>query len=389
MNKQIPYGKQFISKEDIYAVVSTLQSDYLTQGPKIEEFEDVFAKYIGCKYAIAVSNGTAALHLAALALEVNSHSKVLTTPITFAASSNCILYCGGEIDFIDIDFETLLIDFDLLEKKLSSSPAGTYQGIVAVDFAGMPLDLEKLRFIADKYDLWIIEDACHAPGGYFVDTAREKQNCGNGNFADVSIFSFHPVKHIATGEGGMITTNNKTLYEKIIKLRTHGITKDPELLFNNHGGWYYEMQELGYNYRLTDFQAALGISQITYADERLIKRKKIALLYDEAFKNLPVITFPSKLKASHAYHLYIIHSEYRKELYDFLRSKNILTQVHYIPVHLHPYYAKFGFTKGMYPVAEKYYDGCLSIPMFPNISEEELNFVIDSIKSFFEQIKNI
>lgn len=223
----IPYGKQNITQEDINAVVDSLTHPFLTQGPKVKEFEDAFSYYIGAKYSVAVANGTAALHLCALALDVNEKSKVITTPITFAASANCIKYCGGEVVFSDINSENLLLDLDKLEQLLKDSPQGTYQGIVPVDFAGYPVNLEKVKAIAEKYNLWIIEDACHAPGGYFTDSKGQKQNCGNGNFADLAIFSFHPVKHIASGEGGMITTNNKKLYDKLMRLRTHGITKDP------------------------------------------------------------------------------------------------------------------------------------------------------------------
>lgn len=383
--KPIPYGRQNITKEDLAAVTENLQSDFLTQGPKIEEFEKKFAAYIGCKYAIAVSNGTGALHLAALALGVNEESKVLTTPITFAASANCIKYCDGEVDFVDIDPDTLVMDLDVLEKKLAGVPVGTYQGVIPVDFAGMPVNLERLRAIADKYKLWIIEDACHAPGGYFIDSKGKKQFCGNGNFAELAIFSFHPVKHIACGEGGMITTNDEELYKKLMILRTHGITKDPGLLIENHGPWYYEMQELGYNYRLTDFQAALGISQLARADMGLARRREIARKYFEAFKNLKGIKKQSGSVDGHAYHLYIIQVDDRLGLYNYLRAENIYAQVHYIPVHTLPYYQGQGFKKGMFPISEKYYTGCLSIPMFPTLTDEEIDFIISTITRFFNE----
>jgi dTDP-4-amino-4,6-dideoxygalactose transaminase len=223
--ESIPYGRQYITDEDIKAVTEALKSDYLTQGPRISDFEESFAKYVRSKYAIAISNGTAALHLCALALNVQEGDRVITTPITFAASANCVRYCGGEVVFADIDPDTYLLDLNKVKKLLEFSPKGTYKGIIAVDFAGRAVDLEAFRQLADEYDLWIIEDACHAPGGYFRDSRGIKQFCGNGKFADLAIFSFHPVKHIATGEGGMITTNNKELYEKLLKLRTHGITK--------------------------------------------------------------------------------------------------------------------------------------------------------------------
>lgn len=397
----IPYGRQNITKEDIDAVIEALKSDYLTQGPKINEFESKFAQYIGCKYAVAVANGTAALHLCTLALGVTNGDKVITTPITFAASANCVKYCEGEVVFSDIDSETYLIDIESIKKKLSSSPLGTYKGLIVVDFAGRAVNLEDIKKLANEYNLWIIEDACHAPGGYFVDSNGEKQNCGNGNFADLAVFSFHPVKHIACGEGGMITTNNLELYTKLLKLRTHGITKTSSEFLNstlfangelsqikedqeNHPSWYMEMQELGFNYRLTDFQAALGISQMDKADDGLIKRREIAAKYEKAFAGKSWIRSQSGNIEGHAYHLYIIEVERRLELYNFLKTKKIYTQVHYIPTHLMPYYRNQGWKEGDMPFAEKYYKGCLSLPMFPTLTVEEQDFVISQIVHFFE-----
>lgn len=377
----IPYGRHFISEEDIQAVTRVLKSDFLTQGPAIQSFEDAFAKYVGAQYAVAVANGTAALHLCAIALGVNEKSTIITTPITFAASGNCVRYCGGQVDFADIDPNTLLIDLDQLELKLKNSPKGKYSGIVPVDFAGRAVDLEKLRKIADQHGLWIIEDACHAPGGFFTDSTSTLQRCGNGQFAELAIFSFHPVKHIACGEGGMITTNNKRLYDKLMMLRTHGITKDPARLKTNDGGWYYEMQELGYNYRLTDFQAALGESQLKRADEGLKRRREIARKYDQAFHNTGVRTFNPPRDEGHAYHLYIVHVPNRKKIYDQLRELNIYAQVHYIPMHTLPYYASLGFKKGMFTKAEAYYDGCLSIPMYATLTDAEQNYVIEKLIS--------
>jgi UDP-4-amino-4,6-dideoxy-N-acetyl-beta-L-altrosamine transaminase len=377
----IPYGRHFISDEDIQAVTRVLQSDFLTQGPAIASFEQAFANYVGAQYAVAVANGTAALHLCAIALGVNETSTVITTPITFAASGNCIRYCGGQIDFADIDPNTLLIDLDQLETKLKNSPKGKYSGVVAVDFAGRAVDLERLRKIADAHGLWIIEDACHAPGGFFTDSKNNQQLCGNGKFAEAAIFSFHPVKHIACGEGGMITTNDKKLYDKLMMLRTHGITKDPAKLKANDGGWYYEMQELGYNYRLTDFQAALGESQLKRADAGLKRRREIAQRYDQAFKNTGIKIFNHASDNGHAYHLYVVHVPNRKKVYDQLRELNIYTQVHYIPVHTLPYYSSLGFRNGMYPNAEAYYEGCLSLPMFATLTDDEQHYVIEKLIS--------
>lgn len=380
----IPYGRQHITQDDIEAVTEVLKSDFLTQGPKVKEFEEKFAEYIGSKYAVAVSNGTAALHLSALALDVKPGDKVITTPITFAASANSVLFCGGEIDFADIDPDTFLIDLDKLEEKLEAAPKGSYKGIIPVDFAGLPVNTEKLRKIADKYGLWIIEDACHAPGGYFMNSKDEKVHCGNGRYADLSIFSFHPVKHIATGEGGMITTNDKALYEKLLMLRTHGITKDPDLLEENHGGWYYEMQTLGYNYRLPDLSAALGISQLQKADAGLERRQKIADRYTEAFQNSGIKIQSTPAGFSNAYHLFVIRTSRRKELYNFLRENNIFAQVHYIPVHLQPYYKGLAFKKGDFANAEKYYEECLSLPMYPSLKDDEQEYVIDKILDFLK-----
>ncbi len=377
--KIIPYGKQNITPEDILAVTESLTSEYLTQGPRVNEFEQKFASYVGAKYAVAVANGTAALHLAALALEVNKSSKIITTPITFAASANCIRYCGGEVVFSDVDPETILLDFKKVKHLLESSPKGTYQGIIPVDFAGYPVNLEPFKNLADEHGLWIIEDACHAPGGFFMNSHGQKQMCGNGVYADLSIFSFHPVKHIACGEGGMVTTNNKGLYEKLLLLRTHGITRDSHLMKENHGGWYYEMIDLGYNYRLTDMQCALGISQLRRANEGLSKRWEIASKYDKAFKNAGVRSLKPPASGKHAYHLYIVLVSNRKAVYDELRKNSIYAQIHYAPVHTMPYYQSLGNKKGDFPQAENYYEQCLSLPMYPTLTEEEQDYVIKSI----------
>ncbi|WP_127844448.1 aminotransferase class I/II-fold pyridoxal phosphate-dependent enzyme [Psychroflexus aestuariivivens] len=443
----IPYGKQNITEEDIKAVVEVLKSDYLTQGPKIAEFEKEFANYVGSKYAIAVSNGTAALHLNALALGVKSGDKVITTPITFAASANCVRYCGGEVVFSDIDPKTYLLDIENVRELLEADTKKEIKGIIPVDFAGRAVDLEAFRKLADEFNCWIIEDSCHSPGGFFTDSKGQKQHCGNGNFADLAIFSFHPVKHIAAGEGGMITTNDETLYQKLTELRTHGITKDSskfqnnvhlalgdwqlaksqqptansqeqaansqQLTANSYPNWYMEMQNLGYNYRLTDFQAALGLSQLKRANKGLIKRHEIAARYFEAFKSIPQITdrniesntsqtptansqsptAESKPTANsqqltanaHAHHLYVIEVENRLGLYNYLRENHIYTQIHYIPCHLMPYYKEQGWKEGDLPNAEAYYTSCISLPMFPSLKIEEQEFVIKKIKEFLKQ----
>jgi UDP-4-amino-4,6-dideoxy-N-acetyl-beta-L-altrosamine transaminase len=394
MLTSIPYGRQFISEEDIQAVVETLRSDFLTQGPKIVEFEEAFAKYVGSNYAIAVANGTAALHLCTLSLGVSKGDKIITTPITFAASANCVRYCEGEVMFADIDSQTFLLDTLKVRQILEASPKGTYKGIIPVDFAGRAANLEEFRKLADEFGCWLIEDACHAPGGYFIDSKGVKQFCGNGNFADLAIFSFHPVKHIATGEGGMITTNDEKLYKKLLALRTHGITRDQALFQNTlefaiggpneerqYPGWYMEMQTLGFNYRLTDFQAALGISQLRRAEKRLDRRREIAAIYSKAFEHNPLIIGQSGVEKGHAYHLYIIETKKRLLVYNHLRSNKIFAQIHYIPVHLMPYYRKYGWKEGDFPIAERYYQHCLSLPMFPELTDDEIQFVIDQVNT--------
>ncbi len=380
---KIPYGRQHITDEDIQAVVDVLKSEWLTQGPAIRDFEDAFARYVGAKYAVVVSNGTAALHLSALALGLQPGEKVITTPITFVASANCVRYCGGEVVFGDINPHTYLLDIDSVRSILENDREGNYRGIIPVNFAGGIVDLEALRSLADEFGLWIIEDACHSPGGYFVDTNGQTQQSGNGHFAELSIFSFHPVKHIAAGEGGMITTNDERLYRKLLNLRSHGIQQDPDLKFYNHGVWYYEMQELGFNYRVTDFQAALGLSQLKRADQGLERRRRIAERYHREFAEAGFIMGQSGLVPGHAYHLYVVEIADRDKLIGFLREKNIWAQVHYIPAHLMPYYRQLGWKEGDLPHAEHYYSRCLSLPIYPTLTDVEQDFVIDSIFSFY------
>lgn len=391
----IPYGRQNITQEDIDVVVDVLKADYLTQGPRIAEFEESFAQYVGSKYAVALSNGTAALHLCAMALGVEPGKKVITTPITFAASANCVRYCGGEVVFADIDPDTYLLDIESVKELLKSSPKGTYSGIIPVDFAGRPVDLEAYRQLADEYDLWLIEDACHAPGGFFTDSKGNQQQCGNGVFADLAIFSFHPVKHIASGEGGMITTNDENLYKKLLALRTHGIVKNDQAYANPislaAGGqeseqyplWYMEMQELGYNYRITDFQAALGNSQLQRAEVGIVRRREIADNYAEAFKDSGFVKGQSSAIDGHAYHLYVLEVEDRLGLYNHLRANKVYAQIHYIPCHLMPYYQSLGNKPGDQPIAENYYKHCISLPMYPTLETEEQEYVIQLIKDYY------
>lgn len=388
MTQPIPYGRQHITEADIAAVTKALTSPYLTQGPTIGQFETAFAAYIGAQYAVAVANGTAALHLCAMALGVNETSKVITTPITFSASANCIRYCGGEVHFADINPETLILDPKAVRAFLEKHPKGTFSGIVPVDFAGYPADMGAFRDLADEFGLWLLEDSCHAPGASFTDAEGHEHRCGDGSLADLAIFSFHPVKHIACGEGGMITTNNEKLYRHLLRLRTHGITNSaadftpPQPGEPERGGWYMELQELGYNYRLTDFQAALGLSQLDRADAMMARRRAIAARYNEAFAGTAVQTIVPPAHVSHAYHLYVIQIPDRKGLYDYLRTKNIFAQVHYIPVHRMPYYQQFGWKQGDFPHAELYYAHGLSIPMFPTLTDDEQAYVIQEVLAY-------
>ncbi len=377
--KPIPYGRQSIEQEDIDAVIKTLTADYLTQGPKVKEFEYKFAEYVDSKFAVAVSNATAGLHIAVLALDLKQGERVITTPITFAASANCVRYVGGEVWFADIDSKTYTLSLESTKKLIESKPKGFFKGIIPVDFAGLPVDLEAFRELADQHDLWIIEDACHAPGGYFTDSSGIKQKCGNGNYADLGIFSFHPVKHIACGEGGMITTNNERLYKRFLSLRTHGITK--ENMSENHGGWFYEMQELGYNYRLTDIQSALGITQLAKNEKGVVRRNEIASKYKEAFNGR--IKYQSLPEGTlNAHHLFVIEVDDRKGLYDFLKKHNVFAQIHYIPVHTLPYYKTIGYQDADLKNAEHYYTRCISLPMYPSLTEEEQSFVIKKVLTY-------
>lgn len=378
---KIPYGKQEILEEDISAVVDVLKGDFLTQGPKISDFEEKFKSYIGSKYAVAVSNGTAALHLSILALGIKKGQKVITSPLTFVATSNAILYAGGVVDFCDINPDTLQLDLSKVQDKIAYAEPGTYAGIIPVDFAGLPVAMDGFKSLAEQHGLWVLEDACHAPGGYYFNDEGKKQKAGDCAYADCAIFSFHPVKHIACGEGGMITTNNENTYRKLLQLRSHGITKEAKELQKNEGGWYYEMHTLGYNYRLTDISCALGISQLNRAQQNIEKRRSLAKNYEAALNQIEGIElFP--FQDGHAYHLYVIKVDHRKALYDYLKKHNIFAQIHYIPVHTQPYYQKMGWQKGDFPIVESYYQKCLTLPLYPNLKPQEQAFIIETIRSF-------
>jgi UDP-4-amino-4,6-dideoxy-N-acetyl-beta-L-altrosamine transaminase len=378
--KKIPYGRQQIDQDDINAVIETLQSDFLTQGPKVERFEEAFAQYVNAKYAVAVSNATTGLHISNMALGVKGGDRVITSPITFAASANASRFCGAEIWFADIDPETYLLDIKEVENLLKSKPKGFFKGIIPVDFAGLPVKLEEFKSLANKYNLWIIEDAAHAPGGYFIDSEGVKNECGNGKYADCAVFSFHPVKHIACGEGGMVTTNDKKIYELLKLYRSHGITKHN--MSENHGDWFYEMQILGYNYRLTEMQAALGISQLAKNPQRVIKRNAIAEKYKKSFRNTDIKFQSLPIGTYNAHHLFVIEVKNRKGLYNYLKNHNIYAQIHYIPLHTLPYYKEMGYDDAHLPNAESYYKHCISLPMFPSLTDEEQEYVIQKVVKF-------
>lgn len=377
---EINYGKQTIDEGDIQEVVNVLRSAYLTTGPKIKEFENKFSEYVGSKYAVAVSSGTAALHLACLAAELQKGDELITSPMTFLASANCALYCNAKPVFVDIN-EQGLIDENKIEEKINENT----KIIIPVHYMGLTANMKKIKHIADKNNLIIIEDACHALGAKYKDS-----KIGDCKYSDMTVFSLHPVKHITTGEGGIITTNSKEIFEKLIALRNHGITRNKEHLTNKEeGDWYYEMQLLGFNYRLTDFQCALGISQLKKINKFIEKRREIAKKYNAVFENNKHIKIiREKNSQFNSYHLYVIlvkDKETRFKLFNYLKENKIICQVHYIPVYLQPFYQKLGYTKGICPKSEAFYNKILSLPIYPELSEKNQKYVIEKINKFFKQ----
>lgn len=381
----IPYGKHSLTDGDVEEVVEALRSDLITQGPRIEEFEQSLREHFGCDHAVVVNNGTMALFLVYQALELSVGDRLYTTPNTFAATANTAAFFGVEPVFLDIDPETFCFDREGFEQLLNDSDHADPSVVTSVDFAGYPQDKEHLASLAEEHDFFLLEDACHAPGASWQDSRGEWVTVGSCEYVDAATLSFHPVKHLTTGEGGAVLTNDTDLAERIRTLRTHGITKDDEKLRENHGPWYYEVQSIGLNGRITDFQCALGMSQLERLSQNLSRRREIAGRYQEAFKSLQEVETPAEPdEVRHAFHLYVILTEERDELYDYLTDHGISPQVHYIPLHLQPYYQKeYDYETGDLPRAENYYERALSLPMFSTLPEDDLDHVISTVRSFY------
>ena len=374
-NKFLPYGRQSIEDDDISEVDKVLRSDWLTTGPKVSEFEEKFCEYIGCKYAVAVNSGTSALDIAVASLGIEKGSEIITTPFTFAATANCILYNNLKPVFADIKKDTYNINPDEIKKKITSKT----KAIIYVDYAGQPCDISGIRKIADDNNLYLIEDAAHACGAEYKDKKV-------GNFADLTEFSFHPVKHITTGEGGMVTTDNEELYEKLKLLRNHGIDRDAATRFGKDASYAYDMKSLGRNYRITDFQCALGISQLKKLDEFIKRRENIVKIYNEAFKDIDRVTIPYvKTNIKHAWHIYTILLDEkinRDKFFNSMKAKNIGVNVHYIPIYKFTYYIeKFNFNHIDFPVTENVFSRVITLPLFQGMKDEDAYDVISAVKN--------
>lgn len=369
----IPYGKQTIEQDDIQAVVDVLKSDFLTTGPKIAEFEQTVADYVGAKYAVAISNGTSALHAACFAAGIGPGDEVITTPLTFAASANCVLYCGGTPVFADVDPKTYNIDPEDIRRKITDRT----KAIIAVHLAGQPCDMDAIHSIAHEYGLIVIEDGAHALGSVYKGKKV-------GSLSDMTTFSFHPVKPITTGEGGMIVTDNEEFYKKMALFRSHGITRDDSMMTRNDGPWFYQQFDLGYNYRITDIQCALGCSQMKKLDRFLARRKEIVARYNEAFADCDNIITPYQLSDTESgWHLYIVQVKNcdRRQVFEAMREKGIGVNVHYIPVYMHPYYQEHGYENVHCANAEEIYSHIISLPLYPGLTSEQQDYVIDTLKS--------
>ena len=380
----IPYAKQSINQDDIDEVIETLQSDFLTQGPKVKQFEREVSQYVGVKYAVSTNSATSALHISCLSIGLTSGDIVWTSPISFVASSNCALYCGAKIDFVDIDPLTFNICTSKLREKLIIAKEKNQlpKILIAVHMAGQSCDMEVIRQLSNEYKFKIIEDASHAIGGKY-----KQKFIGSCEFSDIAIFSFHPVKIITTAEGGMAVTNDESLNKKLKLFSSHGITRDESQMTNEKDGdWYYEQIVLGYNYRMNDLQASLGISQLKKIDKFIKRRHSIAQIYFSELENLPIILPHLFYKSYSAFHLFIIQikleltTKTHKEIFDNLRELGINVNLHYIPIHLHPYYKRFGFIKGNYPSSELYYNRAISLPMFPELKDDEVKYITQNIR---------
>lgn len=379
----IPYGRHWVDDEDIKAVVDVLKLDWLTQGPKVGEFEKALANRCGVRYAVAFSSGTAALHAAYFSAGLKPGDELITSPITFVATSNAALFLGAKPIFVDVEPDTININPELIESKVTEKT----KVIAPVDFAGHSAELDEIKEIARKNNLVVVEDACHALGALFKGQKV-------GSISDMTVFSFHPVKHITTGEGGAVLTNSEEYYERLLMFRHHGITKDLKKMAGNQGPWFYEMHYLGNNYRLTDFQSALGISQLKKLDGFLKRRREIVGQYNDAFKEIEEIIVPVERDyAKSAWHVYVIRlklerlKETRKGVFELLRARGLGVQVHYIPVYYHPYYQKLGYQKGICPLAESYYEEAITLPLYPKMSDDEVKRVIDSVIRVIEYAK--
>lgn len=385
--RPIPYGRQDIDESDIRAVVDVLHSDWITQGPAIERFEQAVIDYSGVDYAVAVSNATAALHLACRALGLGHGDTLWTSPNTFVASANCALYCGAMVDFVDIDPRTYNMSVDALEAKLELARRSNKlpKIVVPVHFAGQSCNMQRISELSVRYGFSVIEDAAHAIGADYLDG-----KVGSCRYSDITVFSFHPVKIITTGEGGMLTTNRADLQRNLVSLRSHGISRIPaELTGEERGGWYYEQNDLGYNYRMTDIQAALGTSQMQRLNFFVQRRRQIATRYDAALSSLPVITPWQDTRGSSSYHLYPINVDEtrtrrtRREVYDALQQGGVRVNVHYIPVHTQPYYQRLGFKPGDFPAAERYYRNAISLPMYSALTDSDQDQVVNALAGAF------
>ncbi len=384
MSKMIPYGKQEITKHDIESVVSVLKSDFLTQGPLVPQFEQAITQFCGSKYAIAVNSATSALHIACLALGLGDGDWLWTSPITFVSSANCGLYCGAKVDFVDIDPTTYNLSPQALEEKLieAEKKGRLPKVVIPVHLCGQSCEMEAIHKLGQKYGFRIIEDASHAIGGKY-----QSQPIGNCKYSDIAIFSFHPVKIITAGEGGMAITNDEILANKMELLRSHGITRDSNMMTQEPDGpWYYEQVDLGFNYRMTDIHAALGVSQMQRLTQYITRRQEIATIYNEALKELPVITPFQHVDSYSAFHLYVIRLQLTNkkinhlEVFNGLRNNGIGVNLHYIPIHTQPYYKKFGFQHNDFPEAIRYYHEAISLPMYPLLDERQQKLVVESLR---------